>query len=97
MICSRFVTNRSSRETSQIWQYVLQSKGAIVLGLIMALDGLESVEKFPIKIGGENTHLRIIVSVLNVGIPTTSNVLRQQPIAPCIIASIIFVILISPC
>ena len=38
----------------------------------MALDGLEPVEKFPIKIGGENTHLSIIV--LSVGIPTTSNV-----------------------
>jgi hypothetical protein len=47
MKCTRLVTNRSSRETSQIWQYVLQSKGAIVLGL-MALDGLEPVEKFPI-------------------------------------------------
>jgi hypothetical protein len=40
----------------------------------MALDGLEAAEKFPIKIGGENTHLGIIVSVLSVGIPTTSNV-----------------------
>jgi hypothetical protein len=46
----------------------------------MALDRLESVEKFPITIGGENTRLSIIVSVLSVGIPTTSNVLRQQPL-----------------
>jgi|GEM_PF-3428779 hypothetical protein len=63
----------------------------------MALDGLEPVEKFPIKIGGENTHLSIIVSVLSVGIPTTSNVVATTAIAPRIIASIIFVILISPC
>jgi hypothetical protein len=93
MKCTRLVTNRSSRETSQIWQYVLQSKGAIVLGL-MALDRLEPVEKFPIKIGGENTHLSIIVSVLSVGIPTTSNVVATTAIAPRIIASITFVILI---
>ena len=46
----------------------------------MASDGLEPVEKFPIKIGGENTPLSIIVSVLSVGIPTTSNVVRQQPL-----------------
>lgn len=63
----------------------------------MALDGLEAVEKFPIKIGGENTHLGIIVSVLSVGIPTTSNVVATTAIASRIIASIIFVILISPC
>jgi hypothetical protein len=63
----------------------------------MALDGLEAVEKFPIKIGGENTHLGIIVSVLSVGIPTTSNVVATTAIASRIIANIIFVILISPC
>lgn len=63
----------------------------------MALDGWEAVEKFPIKIGGENTHLGIIVSVLGVGIPTTSNVVATTAIASRIIANIIFVILISPC
>jgi hypothetical protein len=63
----------------------------------MALDGWEAVEKFPIKIGGENTHLGIIVSVLSVGIPTTSNVVATTAIASRIIANIIFVILISPC
>ena len=46
----------------------------------MALDGWEAVEKFPIKIGGENTHLGIIVSVLSVGIPTYLMLLRQQPL-----------------
>jgi hypothetical protein len=46
----------------------------------MALDGLEPVEIFPIKIGGENTHLGIIVTVLSVGIPTYLMLLRQQPL-----------------
>jgi hypothetical protein len=54
----------------------------------MALDGLEPVE---------NTHLSIVVSVLSVGIPTTSNVVATIVNAPRFIASIIFVILISPC
>jgi len=63
----------------------------------MALDGLEPVEIFPIKIGGENTHLGIIVTVLSVGIPTYLMSVATTAIAPRIIASIMFVILILPC
>jgi hypothetical protein len=62
----------------------------------MALDGLEPVEKCRIKIEGENTPLSINVTVLSVGTPTTSDVVATTAIVPRIIASIVFVILISP-